>query len=521
MNFETAHQSSLKGLLHGFDRMFFSGYLMSFFSHTGMYYYLGQQGVLLKDYKTHVIQKTKQLRSHLEQYAKDAEATYVYLNNSRESKEAIAKKALQKQPHKEGLICMIQCLETANSFGVRLDSNNQLSIKKELRQCSHYYLYYQDQDFGWMFIKIQSWFPFNMQAYVNGKEYLKCQLKQNAIVYEEFNNSITDCADLKQAQALADGLINKKWDRFFNALARRINPFIAEFEQIFGQTYNWYVQSCEYATDVLFKQRSTLQALYPALLEKATYFRGGEDVYTFFGRQLQPASKKEVSGNRKKFDQGFRVKHVLDKNSIKMYDKHSVLRIETTINNPKAFKILKKVSKNGQSVLAWKPMGKAVSNLYRYAEVAKKANAKYLDSLSEVAPPGKLNKRLEQISTPTKVKTKSGNHKRIGPFNLLTKQTCLILEAISDARFCIRPFDNKALRDLLIQRRAFPPLKSEKELKQFSNKVTRLIAKLRAHRLIRKISRSFKYELTELGIQVAKHILIMKNPKTNFELSFT
>lgn len=36
----------------------------------------------------------------------------------------------------------------------------------------HYYFYYNDEEFGWMFLKIQTWFPYNIQIYLNGQEYL-------------------------------------------------------------------------------------------------------------------------------------------------------------------------------------------------------------------------------------------------------------------------------------------------------------------------------------------------------------
>ncbi len=50
------------------------------------------------------------------------------------------------------------------------------------------------------------------------------------------------------------------------------------------------------------------------------------------------------------------------KNSIKMYDKWNILRIETTINNPRGFKIYREVKRNGERVMRWVSMGKSVYN---------------------------------------------------------------------------------------------------------------------------------------------------------------
>ena len=69
----------------------------------------------------------------------------------------------------------------------------------------------------------------------------------------------------------------------------------------------------------------------------------------------------------------------MKENSIKMYDKYSVLRVETTINNPREF--FKKSKEEGRAD-KWVPMGKSISNIYRYAEVSKAANKKYLDAVA-------------------------------------------------------------------------------------------------------------------------------------------
>ena len=72
-----------------------------------------------------------------------------------------------------------------------------------------------------------------------------------------------------------------------------------------------------------------------------------------------------------------------------MYDKHTCLRVETTINNPKAFRIYKATVRKGKETMAWVPMGKAVSNMYRYAQIAQSANTKY-----------QKNKVLQGCNTP-------------------------------------------------------------------------------------------------------------------------
>ena len=80
-----------------------------------------------------------------------------------------------------------------------------------------------------------------------------------------------------------------------------------------------------------------------------------------------------------------------------MYDKWSILRIETTINQPREFNIYRSVERKGQIVNAWVPMGKGISNLYRYAQVSKAANKRYLKALSSIKSTSEVISELEKI----------------------------------------------------------------------------------------------------------------------------
>jgi hypothetical protein len=512
MNFTGQHKQEIDGILHGFDRIILRGAVTNFFYPNGMMVYLSRTNTLLKDFTDLAEAQTKALRTHLENQAAQSGVVIEYLNSTNMDKDARAKEALSKNPGKTGLIAAFSVIEVAPSFTVRSNGQSKkLEVRKEMRQHLHYYFYYMDTEFGWMHVRLQSWYPFSMQIYVNGKEWLKRQLDKNGITYQEYRNSITEVSDLVRAQALSDTLVEKNWQRFGDAFARRLNLHLGTIEQAFGQGYKWSVHQCEYASDVLFKRQGYLEELFPQLVQQSILFNGGEDIYTFFGRNLAPQSRAQVTGSAKHFDPGFRVKHFLDKNSIKMYNKSSVLRIETSINNPKAFKIFKETKQKGQATKAWVPMGKGVSNLYRFAQVAQQANMKYLHALAEVKPPSTLPKKVEQISQTAKVKSRNGLERNVPGLNLLAKPTSLLLEAINDARFCLKPFSNATLRQVLIEKGVLQVNEQDPgNLKRLANKVTRLLAKLKAHKLIVKINKTFTYRLSAEGQKIVHNLLKFK-----------
>src|SRR5665213_487606 len=89
--------------------------------------------------------------------------------------------------------------------------------------------------------------------------------------------------------------------------------------------------------------------------------------------------------------------HRVNANSIKMYDKQgSVLRVETTINNTRDFKVFRAAGeKDGaaQAVPAnpgvdlkgkWQRMRKGVADMHRRAQVCQSANTRYLQAMAVV-----------------------------------------------------------------------------------------------------------------------------------------
>jgi len=60
---------------------------------------------------------------------------------------------------------------------------------------NQYYFYLIDQDFGPLFIKFGSYFPYTAKLYINGHEWLKRQLKRQGLTHEPLDNGILSCAD--------------------------------------------------------------------------------------------------------------------------------------------------------------------------------------------------------------------------------------------------------------------------------------------------------------------------------------
>ena len=203
------NKEKINGVFETFDRMIINGYLMSLLDYKQFGYYLSQNNVLLKDFDKFSLEKTKSLCNHIENYVKENNAQIHYLNSGKINKDEYTTKIFEQNPNKIGLIACLSTVELCNTMTVKPNHETHLlEVTSRPTKCKHYYLYYNDEEFGWMFIKIQTWFPFNVQIYINGREYCSKLFDKANIKYEMYNNSFSYIEDYEKAQNIADSILN-------------------------------------------------------------------------------------------------------------------------------------------------------------------------------------------------------------------------------------------------------------------------------------------------------------------------
>jgi hypothetical protein len=261
--------------------------------------------------------------------------------------------------------------------------------------------------------------------------------------------------------------------------------------------YYWSLDESEWATDVMFRSPAALAELAPRFYRHGIETLRSRDVLAFLGR-LVPAARKihgnfagEVITDLKERPEGKRIKHALNRNWIKMYDKQgSVLRVETVLNEPREFKVYRPKEGDDAGTKDWRYLRKGVADLHRRAEVSQHANERYLESLATIDETTPLGPLTETICRPV-----SWAGKRVRGLNPLARKDARLLEAIAGGAFLLNGFRNRDLRPLLFG----TSNRSLTEEKRQSAAVTRQIRLLRAHALVRKVPRSQRYQVTDKG----------------------
>jgi hypothetical protein len=361
----------VSGVMSGFDRAVFKGRLPQLYSPEGMNCYAAANHVRYLDFKIHAKEVTRQvLAASLMESAKKAER-FQYLGSSQVSKEEAARAIQKRCPISEGLVAVLQCVEPCWTFDTK-SVNGRLTIVGEMGKCSSLYHYYLHPRFGWMYIRLQTWFPFEVQIGLNGREWLAQRMDQEGMRYQRSDNKFLWVEDWQQAQRWLDEQQRTNWVKEFEALLKQVHPLHPGHLGRLPVLYNWTVHQSEWATDVAFNSRAELAAWYPRWTRYAFEQFDSVQVLRFLGRsgRLAPGTTVDVHSDVQAVEESVRLKHWVNGNSLKMYDHGNVLRVETTINRPKEFRSYRSAVGAPDGPKSWRVMQRGVADTHRRAEVS-------------------------------------------------------------------------------------------------------------------------------------------------------
>lgn len=309
---------------------------------------------------------------------------------------------------------------------------------------------------------------------------------------------------------LFDRQLALDWPYHLNSIMRQIHPAHALVVGELPIRYYWSVYQSEWATDVTFRDTASLDRLYPKLIHHAMTSFSSEDVLRFLGHRL--TSQGHVHGRFNLDDvkhraEGVRIKHHVGKNSLKAYNKSNNLRVETTMNLPKDFKVYRPREGDEDGEPAWRPLRQGVADLHRRTRVSQAANNRYLNALAAVDNTTALAEIVDDVCKPT-----TWRGKRVRALQPWGPSDYPLLEAISRGEFLMNGLRNRDLRPLL-----YPDAPTSKDdVRRRSAAVSRRLRLLRAHGLISKVPKTHRYLVTDTGRTIITALLAAR--RCNIEI---
>ena len=503
--FLAQHGGDVTGVIAGYDRLRLRGSLRYFYQPTFMFRHLCEVGVLLKNFGAYVSSVSDRVRDAAHAFAQRCGRPVRYLYSNAESKEGLARGLAEREGITEGLIGVFDIVEPCLTYFVRGDhAAHRLHLELKPGRCLHHYFYYQHPEFGLMHVRLQTWFPFQVMVCVNGRLWLARQLDRAGLGYVQRDNSFVWIKDLARAQALAQAQLRVHWPTKLQELLAECHPLAPEICRPLAQNYYWSIDQSEYATDLMFKTPEALAAIYPALVHHGIRHFGTPEVLRFLGRTV-PAHghvhrlyQGEVETGLTHRPEGMRLKHYVNGNSIKIYDKHGqVLRVETTLTHPEDFRVFRRPEDRPKGKKRWMPLRKSVADAPRRAQVCAAANDRYLAALA-VAPTDTAAGDAVQ-SLCRRIVKDGRRHRALNPW---AEDDAALLQAVARGEWTLNGFRNRDVRSALLGATS-----DLVERRRRASRVTRLLGLLRAHGVIQKVPRTHRYLVTVKGRELITAIL--------------
>lgn len=252
----------------------------------------------------------------------------------------------------------------------------------------------------------------------------------------------------------------------------------------------------------MFHDPGFLQSMYPQWIQHGITTLRNPDVMRFLAsrERIDGRFQGQIVSDVKARAEGVRIKHRIDRNSIKAYDKYGLLRIEPTIIQTRLYKVYRRLEGQPGSPFAWRRMRKGVADIHRRAQVSLAATQRYLDALASVEESTPVRELTDKLCR--RIQWKGKSVRAINPFSHEDQN---LLKAISDGKFTINGFRNRDIRHILYSADSSDSVLTKRR----SGQITRQIRMFRAHGLIQKKPGTHRYDLTPEGRQIATTLITM------------
>ena len=486
----------IKGVIEGFDRIVFKGILNPVCYTAGLLIFLHSRGILNKDYKGWVQEKTAAIISDAGEYSRSQIGIGTqYLSSSRTRKEEVAHDQQKAMGIQKGLIGTWSCVESCNTFKAVYDKSAGFpQIKSDQSRCKHIYFYYDHEEYGFMSVRLQTWMPYEVQIALNGREWLKRSLDKSGVKYVLDGNKFLDIEDYEFAQRLLDSQLDTRWVDMLSGFVPEVFP---SMKAVLGDemSYTWTLWQSEWAKDYIFHDPQVLGSHMNQMLRYAFITGTSDRVLRYMGRPVrangQPhwAADPELMTRVGLWYDGARIRHWVDKNSLKMYNEQNVLRFEFTMNDPKRFWIHRTVEGDDSGKKKFLPMRKGIADIPVRTQICSSRIKNFTEHVATFEEDLSVGEILSEVTK--SVVSKGKRYRGLD----VTGKDLAFLRAAADPMFFADAITNKHLQGTLCGTTWANGFTG----RSLSGRISRHLRLLREHGLIKKLPKQHRYVLTAKG----------------------
>ncbi len=421
---------------------------------------------------------TRAFRTRIEEYAKE-QGIHIVDFAKGEDKDEKAHLQLAKFEKKHGVVLIGKAQEKALGYkGQRKDHGTKVwfEYSRQSVNVTYYYFYILDEEFGLFFIKVCTYFPFDIKVCFNGHEWAKQQLRKEGIQFEALNNGFLTCANPERLKIICRQLDVQKIQALFDRWVEQLPWPISPQQRVAGYAHQLSIWQLEVSRTQVFQDPEQGWALVEALIRDNLDLGRPDRVSLIFERKVTKATPSEFHTRvlREGVQPIIRIhyKH----SALKQYLKDGrALRTEMVFNNTLDFGILRGVQHFAELV----QLGCHFND--RLLEQEQIDQDCFL-SLQEM-------RKLGQSSL-------LEDGQRASALRFADPRTMAVLEVLACHAYIPKEIGNSSLRGAVAQR-------LEGVLDSYSSaQMTYDLRRLRLKGLIERIGNSHRYRLTVLGMKV-------------------
>ena len=311
----------------------------------------------------------------------------------------------------------------------------QFSFTKEQRRVSVFYIYIFDERMGPGFIKICTYFPYPVKAWVNGHEWAKRQALAAGIGFTALSNGFASCDDPAALQAICDRFGPGTVQVWFERWMARLPLPLTSADRDAGYWWELSMRQTETSRTLVFDDDVHARAFFEALLCENMDLGRPENVELLFrrGQRLgRPTLPPAGGGFKTKIDRycNLVTLNVFYRNSrLKQYLKDGVaLRIETVVNDPRDLRC-----------------NRQLQNLPELQDKARAINARLLETETVGQGTALVSPVIERITRPTL----TGEGRKAPALRFGDLRVQALAGAIAAMLFTVTGITNKTLRGLM------------------------------------------------------------------------
>jgi hypothetical protein len=390
----------LQWVYHCFDRIVINGYLSFLTRENNVAYFFREVCNQPKITKKVLTERTRQYQAWVAHYARNHHLPMIWPDKGVRKEDLVRPRQQRMVRQKRfGVYYILQSMEQGWTFRAMApkfptqDPNFQF-LRKHKSRYTHYYFYILDEVAGPMVLRVGSFLPFQITAYLNGHNFIEQQLRRQNIPFTKQDNRFVCVGDPKALQKAADRLTGDIMQQRIDYWALILGPkFSARERAACAGLHRVYAgMQIEYCRNFIFKRHWPIRSIFQRSCELGLYLLTADRIAVLFGQQRL---LKTISGKwqnvLERIDHGQHVFRCYYKNSfLKQYEKAATfLRQEIVCNNLKDFALKKTLSR-------WEPIRERFQQITdRFAQ----AQAEHLNVHGQFDVLARLAKPLVQGKT--------------------------------------------------------------------------------------------------------------------------